>query len=89
MKHVAYLAASILGAVGVSLIMATFGAHGLLGFLAVYAGYPGGFVSWKANPGHVSYFLISTVDAAVYFTILETLGLLIHRRRRPNAAVRA
>jgi hypothetical protein len=88
MKHVAYLGGSILGAVGVSLILASFGAHGLLGFLAVYAGYPGGFVDWKANLGHMSYFLISTVNAAVYFIILEALGLLIRRRRRSNAATR-
>jgi len=73
MKHVAYLAASILGALGVSLILATFGAHGLLGFLAVYAGYPGGFVNWKANPGHMSYFLISAVNAAVYFSVWRRL----------------
>lgn len=80
MKHVFYLVAATIGAFGVSLILATFGAHGLLGSVAVYAGLPGGFVNWKTNPGHVSYVVITAVNTAVYLGLFEVLGFLIGRR---------
>jgi hypothetical protein len=75
------LVAAIVVAVGISLILATFGAHGLLGSIAVYAGFPGGFVNWKANPGQVSYVVITAVNTAVYLGLFEALGLLIGRRQ--------
>lgn len=81
MKHVSYLIAATVGAVGVSLVLATFGAHGLLGSVAVYAGLPGGFVNWKANPGRVSYAVITAVNTAVYLVLFEVLGLILRRRR--------
>ena len=79
-KHVIYFVAAAVGALAVSVILATFGAHGRLGAVAVYTGLPGGFVNWKANPGGVSYVLITIVNTAVYLTIFEVLGLVIYRR---------
>ena len=81
MKHISYLVASVIVALGVSLVLSIFGAHGLLGAFAVYAGYCGGFVNWHTNPGRISYVLITAVNASVYWCALEIVGVLIGRRR--------
>jgi hypothetical protein len=85
MKHVVCVVAAALASLGITLILSTLGTHGPLGSFAVYAGYPGGFINWRANPGRVSYLLIGVVNAAVYFGILEVLGLLGHSRDSSDA----
>jgi hypothetical protein len=69
--HVARICISILAAILISLLLSTFGAHGVLGWIAVYIGYVGGVANWKLNPGRVSYTFIAVVNAVVYFLILE------------------
>ena len=81
MKHFVCGLAAALASIGIVLILSTVGAHGAVGALAVYAGYPGGFINWRVNPGRVSYVLIGAVNAAVYFAGLELLAPLSSRRR--------
>jgi hypothetical protein len=76
-----------LASLAVCLMLSIYGAHDRLGFFAGYAGYPGRFINWKLNPGRVSYALIALVNPAVYFGILQVLGLLVGKR--PSKGCRA
>jgi len=82
MSHAVVLTIAVLAALGVTLILATWGAHGVQGSLAIYMGYPGGFANWKLNPGRVSYILITAVNGLAYFACLELL--LAMKRRISN-----
>ena len=79
-KDVVCLLVAALASLAVCLMLSAYGAQGRLGFFAVYAGYPGGFINWKLNPGRVSYALIALVNTGVYFGILEVLALLVAKR---------
>ena len=85
MKHLTYLGTSVIAATVVSLLLSTYGSHGLLGFVAVYAGYPGGLVNWKLNQGSVSYVLITVVNAIVYLAVCEITAVLMRYRRSPKS----
>ena len=77
MRHISCVVVSVVAAISVSVLLSVYGAHGTLGAVAVYAGYPGGLVNWKLNPGGFSYVLITAVNAAVYLALLEIGSLLI------------
>jgi hypothetical protein len=67
------------------LVLSTYGAHGAAGFVAVYGGYPGGFVNWHVNPGQVSYLLITGVNWLAYFALVEAFfALLSHFSRQKS-----
>jgi hypothetical protein len=80
MRHISCVVVSVVAAISVSVLLSVYGAHGTLG-AAVYAGYPGGLVNWKLNPGGFSYVLITAVNAAVYLAPLEIGSLLIPVKR--------
>jgi hypothetical protein len=46
---------------------------GYLGLIAVYGGYPGGFVNGRVNSSRVSYLLITAINWLIYFAITEAL----------------
>jgi hypothetical protein len=79
-RRVSFAVISILTAIGISLVLSTFGTHGPLGAFSVYAGFPGGFVNWKANHGHISYLLITIVNAVFYLGVFELIAVVIQRR---------
>lgn len=83
-RHVTYLGISILAALAVSLLLSVYGAHGLSGAFALYAGYCGGFVNWKLNQGRVSYALITGVNAIVYFAVCEIAAVVLRYGRSPK-----
>ena len=88
MRHIWYLIAAALASGAVSVMLSVFGAHGTVGFVAVYVGYCGGFVNWKVNPGGFSYLLITAVNGAVYFAILELAGSVLRVKHSPGAVLR-
>lgn len=79
MKHGAMAAITFCLAIAITFRMSTYGADGVLGFIAVYGGYPGGFVNWRLNPGHVSYLLITAINWLIYFAIAEALFTVLSR----------
>jgi hypothetical protein len=82
MKHVIRVTIAAILAIAVSFGLATFGAHGTNGLIAVWIGYPGGIANQKLNPGRLSYGLITAANWLVYFTLLE--ALLTLKRRFSN-----
>jgi hypothetical protein len=77
--HILMAVAAAALAASVSLVLATYGAQGTLGFIAVWIGYPGGFVNWKLNSPHVSYALMTAVNWSAYFAFIEA-AIAIKRR---------
>ena len=69
-------------AVAITLLLSTYGAHGVQGWIAAYGGYPGGFVTWRLNPGRVSYTLITVVNWLTYLAIAEAISAVSRRFSR-------
>ena len=79
MRHAAISASTACLAIAITLLLSTYGVHGVQGLIAVYGGYPGGFVNWRFNPGRVSYLLITVVNWLTYFAVAEVLSALLRR----------
>ncbi len=82
MKHAVIGAATACLAIAITLLMSTYGAHGVQGWIASYGGYPGGLVNWRLNPGRVSYTLITGVNWLSYFAIAEAMSAVLERSSR-------
>lgn len=85
MRHAAIVATTACLAVAITLILSTYGAHGVGGWIAVYGGYPGGFVNWRLNPGRVNYALITVVNWLTYFAVVEVLSAFLKRSPHRNS----
>ncbi len=66
-------------AIAMTFLLSTYGAHGVQGLIAVYGGYPGGFVNWRLNPGRVNYALITVVNWLTYFAVAEVVSAIFKR----------
>jgi hypothetical protein len=84
MRHGVIAAITGALAIAITFLLSTYGAHGVRGFIAVYAGYPGGFVNWRLNPGRVSYPLITLVNWLTYFAAAEVLSAVLRRSAYQN-----
>ena len=54
MRHALIAAVTACLAVAITLLLSTYGAHGMQGWIAAYGGYVGGLVNWRLNPSRVS-----------------------------------
>ena len=84
MRHAAIAAATAGLATLITLLLNTYGTHGLGGVIAVYGGYPGGFVNWRFNPRHVNYALITVVNWATYFALAEIIAAIFRPQSQPE-----
>ncbi len=82
MKHAVIAAATACLAIAITLLMSTYGTHGVQGWIAAYGGYPGGFANWRLNPGRVNYTLITGVNWLIYFAIAEAISAAFGRFSR-------
>lgn len=84
MKHAAIAAATAFLAIVITMLLSTYGGDGLRGAIAVYGGYPGGFVNWRFNPGRVNYTLITVLNWSTYFVIAESIAAVLGRHSHPQ-----
>ena len=74
MRHLVIAAVTACLALAITLLLSTYGADRVQGWIAVYGGSPGGFVNWRLNPGRESYQLITVVNWLTYFAIAEVIS---------------
>lgn len=82
MRDAAIAAMTACLALAITFLLSTYGAHGVQGWIAVYVGYPGGFVNWRFNSGRMSYTLITVVNWITYFGIAEVIFVVFRLSRR-------
>lgn len=77
-KHILTGGITLCLALAITLLLSTYGADGVRGFIAVYAGYPGAAVNWRLF-GHMNYLLITSVNWLSYFGVAEGLAIAFRR----------